>query len=715
MIKRGLRLSNETERRGISLLKLRAKADDLRKRFLNISGGIPLRRSLGTRTRKLFSGKAFGLKTFVFVLILVVLLGYYGVVVYPRGRALVEQGLNDVNRASPEVKPLVDVSTVVQEWERALYERYRLKQITQDGLVSELCNHWGLSVEKRDIEAWAGRMNVYTNTLDFFGFQLYIPVPIWFKLIWNMYHMGETASLLGATISLMYLTRMRKGTLTLVAILGVAALLRLASLDLAEFKTDEGQNCLIMLDMVRGHDFPLLGPVASSGGYHFGPIMYYILYPAFLVSLNPRAASAVIAILNVCAVYICYKLGAELFNDRVGLISAALFAVSPMAIIFSIKFWNYDFLPFSVTALFYSLVKVGKNDQRFLIPLFASLALALQSHATTLTLIPALLITACVFKLRDHFKVNVRYLGLAILAYVLIYLPVLCHEVVSNFSDTRMFVTWALQHSGETTRSLNYIQQLAQNYASLTAPSASYLNSYLDFGMDVGPDIQNYVELALFVASLSTAFLRFTRDSSYLVLWTWALTPLPFYFWGQLGYIHYFVILYPVQYLIVAALLGSLADTRRLSGRLFHIRMGLVLSFALTIFVLAGQFAQTCGFYYQVREHGGGAGEYGATLLDKERVVNYIIQSSGTEPFRVLYVTQRGDSPYRYLLRMNHAKLSSNASLTYLIVDTISWHPNFVVSDPGGARIDLKYQLLIDRSIEARKFGLVTVYKIDRV
>jgi hypothetical protein len=98
------------------------------------------------------------------------------------------------------------MSNPVQIWEITVYERYQSGQITQDGVGAELVNHWGRSVYAQDVDAWMGRMEVYTHSLDLFGYTIYLPVPSWLKLAWEPF--GEAGALL-ATATYLVLQKVR--------------------------------------------------------------------------------------------------------------------------------------------------------------------------------------------------------------------------------------------------------------------------------------------------------------------------------------------------------------------------------------------------------------------------------------------------------------------------------------------------------------------------
>ena len=109
-------------------------------------------------------------------------------------------------------------------------------------------------------------------------------------------------------------------------ILLIAAYFRFASLNLAEFKSDEAGTAIILKALVQQGQIPLVGPPLSTGGFS-GPIYYYILAIPFLISTNPIVASTFIAGLNVVGIAVTFVFAREFFNERIALITTALTAV----------------------------------------------------------------------------------------------------------------------------------------------------------------------------------------------------------------------------------------------------------------------------------------------------------------------------------------------------------------------------------------------------
>ena len=91
------------------------------------------------------------------------------------------------------------------------------------------------------------------------------------------------------------------------------------------------------------HEIRLVGAThkvsEDSGQQSLGPLYYYMLAAPLLFAKdsinNPIIIISIIALLNVFAVFLLYKLGKDFFSEKVGLIAAALLALSPWDILYS--------------------------------------------------------------------------------------------------------------------------------------------------------------------------------------------------------------------------------------------------------------------------------------------------------------------------------------------------------------------------------------------
>lgn len=155
----------------------------------------------------------------------------------------------------------------------------------------------------------------------------------------------------------------------------LAAGLRLARLDLMEFKGDEAAAAALVVESLSGPTVPTHGLMSSVGVYN-PPIFIDLLLVPGLLSLDPLHLAQFIALLNVAAVFLCYEFGRRFFNPRVGLVSAILFAAAPWAVIYSRKIWAQDCLPFFSLVVIGGIHEVcGRGNRRWFFPAAVSAGL----------------------------------------------------------------------------------------------------------------------------------------------------------------------------------------------------------------------------------------------------------------------------------------------------------------------------------------------------
>lgn len=95
------------------------------------------------------------------------------------------------------------------------------------------------------------------------------------------------------------------------------------------FGPEQGIDFMVIKDIAINHKLTLIGAKTDVAGIFHGPIYYYLSVFPFLISGgNPLVILGFLILLNCFTVFLIYLLGKELFNKRVGLISAVLFSVS---------------------------------------------------------------------------------------------------------------------------------------------------------------------------------------------------------------------------------------------------------------------------------------------------------------------------------------------------------------------------------------------------
>lgn len=455
-----------------------------------------------------------------------------------------------------------------------------------------------------------------------------------------------------------------------ILIILLAAYFRLYEINLAEFKGDEARDSFIAKDLALNGTVPLVGAPLTVGG-NSGPIYYFILAIPFFFSQNPIVASAFVAVLNVIGVIITYKFAKEFFNQRIALITAAFVAVSPFAILFSRKIWNPDLLFPFLSILIYSFYSfIEKKNSKFLIPLSISFAILLQLHAITIFLLPAILI----FLFKSRSSINLKYFGIAIACFLILFSPFIYFEATNNFKNIKSFIstsgffyfnkinTIAIQHLAAVTSGTDFNYILGDSSEAFFS-SVHNVNKF--FALD------NLLLLFGSALIFYFALTNFKKNLKYSILFLWMVIPtiILLFFTASL-YPYHLLLLYPVNFLIVAILLDFLfvQATKFTAQKQIEIFI-----FAILFIVLSSQIIFDQGFLNFLGTYGGTSGLYEVGVQYKIDLTKYIAQNSD-QNFTISYFLTKNEIgvEYNYLLNMFGKSPSDSATLRYIVTNNLS-------------------------------------------
>lgn len=150
---------------------------------------------------------------------------------------------------------------------------------------------------------------------------------------------------------------LRKNFLILL-ILVLAAFMRLYHIgDYITFLGDEGRDVLVVKGILEGK-LVFLGPRASAGDFFLGPLYYYMMAPFLLLwRFDPVGPAVMVALFGIATVYLVFLVGKEFFGRKAGYFAAALYAVSPLVLIYSRSSWNPNPVPFFTLLMLWVLYK----------------------------------------------------------------------------------------------------------------------------------------------------------------------------------------------------------------------------------------------------------------------------------------------------------------------------------------------------------------------
>lgn len=235
--------------------------------------------------------------------------------------------------------------------------------------------------------------------------------------------------------------KLRKELIILALVVCLAAFLRFYRLeDLMTYLGDEGRDMLIVADIIQGKNLPFIGPPTSIGELYLGPIYYYFITPfTWIWGMSPVGPAIFVVLLGILSIPLIYLVATKLFNRRVGLIAAILYAISPMIVEFSRSSWNPNPMPFFTLLLFYFIFEFFKQKQvKYLYYSVIVYAIMLQLHYIVILAVPFLIFL--LYQLRHSIK-NKKSLLIALLIFFVMMSPLLLFDLKHNFVNSKGLLT----------------------------------------------------------------------------------------------------------------------------------------------------------------------------------------------------------------------------------------------------------------------------------
>lgn len=358
-----------------------------------------------------------------------------------------------------------------------------------------------------------------------------------------------------------------KEVLVVAIILIVGAFLRLYRIgEYMTFLGDEGRDVIVVRRLLVYADPILIGPGTSIGNMYLGPLYYYMMAPALLLAnFSPVGPAVQVAILGVLTILLIWYVAKKWFGIIPAILAAALYAISPTAIIFSRASWNPNIMPFFALASVFSIWNVWKEkNYKWLIVLGVSFAFVLNSHYLGILLLPIILVYWFLSyrkaKESRNTKYFWRYTIYSILIFAFLMSPLLIFDIRHNFQNFRAmreFITNS--QSGSFKGIPDAIMNVSKVFDSLFIRLPGGRNESLGIFLSIfsifltGQIVMNLFKKKLF------------SKSPIALLMAWILI-------GVFGlafvqrdvYDHYMGFLFPAPYLLLASLTKEALGTRGL-------------------------------------------------------------------------------------------------------------------------------------------------------
>ena len=350
----------------------------------------------------------------------------------------------------------------------------------------------------------------------------------------------------------------------LVAILILAGGLRMGWPGLTEFKTDESLMMSLALDMVEGQHFPLRGMSNSLCLPNFPASVWLYALP-LVVWKHVYSATLFTGLVNTLAVLGCWWFVRRYWGSTAALAAALMYAVSPWAVIHSRKIWAQNLLSpcVMVWAISAALTFVERRP-RFILLHLLSLAVAIQIHPSTVALAPATAMFLLLFWRRVSWRLVLLGVGIAILTA----LPFGYHLISTKVSLGAAVEPFRNSESSLDLQSFRYtwLLSLGREIHSLAGPDA--FRDYLATVPDLSP--VQWLWGALILSGFGWSGWQLWRkrgDRSTqvgLLVLAWGLIPPLFFVWHRTPvFLHYFLTIYPAQYIAAGVAFALLARRLR--------------------------------------------------------------------------------------------------------------------------------------------------------
>jgi len=473
--------------------------------------------------------------------------------------------------------------------------------------------------------------------------------------------------------------------LLLAVIIAVGAWLRFSRLDLVEFKGDEAFAANRALEFVRGGKLPTSG-LMSSVGVTNPPLFIWLLVPMFFITSNIAAVSCMIAGLGLAAVVSTWWIGRKYYGPLTGLVAAALFATAPWAVIYSRKIWAQDFVPVFATATMWAVhsLVLGKKPKAVFWVLCLPLCVV-QIHYSGFALMAATV--AVLVLLRP--RIDWRYAAAGAAVALALALPYAMEQQRKGWAEWRRMSeesssrrweqlppgmtinpqsgypfprrpteAWrhalAIMNAGEIEDVLGLSTSGGFDPNRIWINKGGGQNRYFDSSLTMGDWLLAVQRLAFLAAlmwfcvvvakSLKTVFCRdATADEESkraCILVLWFIVPLAVYLVAGLWtYLSYYVILYPMYFLMFGAL----------SQRAVPVKILIVVIVAF----VGGNVIFMLDVNRYLSRYGGAQGTYGSGLGFKRTAAGFVTAHADAG---ILFKENR-------LLQMDHWQRAEPAQL----------------------------------------------------
>lgn len=353
-------------------------------------------------------------------------------------------------------------------------------------------------------------------------------------------------------------TQTCRRVLLLALCLGFA--LRFSQPTLVEFKRDEATIARLGQAIAYEGYLPAVGVDSSLGIDNLPLTLYLVALPLRLWS-DPLAAVLFTILLNSLALPVGYVVARAGLGERTAVVSTALFAVSPWAVLYARKIWART-LPLFVLLFISALLLTFVWRKRWaLVAAFAGLAALLGLQLEALAFVPLLAVAILLY--RD--AVSWRALLAGLLVFALLLAPYVVHDALHGWENARGLLAYAAGGGGTFSWDAVRYSFALVGSGGIEGQAGPY---HVQFRHQV-PDLwwtngALSVMLAgglVYGAHQAVRGRTEQRRRTFVLLLLWYAFPMLLQLKPSTPtQPHYFVMHYPVQFMLIGSLLAAVAE-----------------------------------------------------------------------------------------------------------------------------------------------------------
>lgn len=460
-----------------------------------------------------------------------------------------------------------------------------------------------------------------------------------------------------------FLRSMRAPFLLLIFILGLSGFLNLYKINsLMMFIGDFGRDYLAARDMLLTGNIPIVGIPSSVVWLHQGPLSIYFIALALLIGeFHPVAPAVFYGVVGAASMYLVYRVGAEYFNTKVGLLSALFYATSPLIVVSARMPYHTSSIPFFACLFFLLLYKTLQGKRQLLLITFFFLGLLFQLELSNSVLFFLLAILAIIYKLRIKRSEIIR----GIFGFSLGILPFILYDLTNGFKQTVGFSLWVanrirlffgLTLSGQSTtaHAPGAIQTIWEQVVRIVFPAFPFFAAAIVC-----------IILCVIFKHRKEIFNR-NKASPLTLIFLWIAIPLFGFFIHAAPGTAYFPLVFPPIAILIGYMFYQFIKVIRVSLLLF------------VVIVLINASFTVRHFYFLETQYSNGATVpgwsygLGPALSEQMKIVDFIIFDAKKQNIHLKGAGFLSDfrtsvDNYKYLLLWKGQRFNEKARLVYMI------------------------------------------------